>query len=1353
MTDEVNGQPEEKKWGGYTKEELDQSWDNMFGRSIGVQVPPPVAREAPSGTEVSLSPDASGEEEQGFIRSFLGGAAEKTGQALDVLSWPSRTVAGGIKAQIEAQRQIAAERGERGERVGTLPGPLGLLSLADPEVRERREEITTDAGGAYKYFDNLKSSFPGEKFLLEFAVDPLNLLFVVPPVGAALKTARASRSASLALRAQRRLGVVQEGPLVGAKAMGRLPDKVQQAAIEAETIAPNRLRTIINTYVRKKDGTIPTIVKPIQMLNPSAFMDLTRAGDQTAIKTVTRRKMQYIADNVVTTDMAGLKVMEAKKPFAYIYRDDNVFVSVKLKRPRAAPAKTRGRKRKPVARQPAAVAEEVPMHTVFENPGKYTLTTDQRKFISALHASLDVYHKRMLDDGIKVGEIILGEGGHYFPRFRMMYDAVKLRLGGKPVGGKTSFMRNRLYDDIEDSILKGNKYFGGKSPTPATDIVETYMRGAMRMRVDKRYTDDLAALGKTFSDFIPKELTRSAALARNAVRIGEHAVKNISDTAIPIEAWTKGIGKHLSAGEIGSIRRFDPELGAQVEKAIGLADDVERVKELRRLKIVADDMLELKRLDAAELASQRTAALKANMPENLRTIPVPGFGSRKLFPPEIVEQVVREMDTGTNRILRLAGDVGDLMRTGQLTVDAGFPLIQGAMVLARSPVAWVKAAKSGIEALVHPIAKQRFIDQADTQEVLRFYQGKLHLQSTEFTQGMKYGPGQRTGIIAKLMPMGTRRGKVVQATLGRFTSSFEAYFDAARVKMAQSFMPTVRAGRASTDEVAEFVNKITGVTSTRALGVSNTLAELESGMFFLAPRYTRAMAGLAMDALQGGFKGDQARRAWLQFFGGTVLAYVGMAKGLGQEPKLDPRPKDQGGDGGQFMTVDFDGHHMGLGGKGYSIARVLVKMKMDPANAHTHLLRWLRGSSAPVTGTVADVLSGKDYMGTPISWNAEGAKHIGGRFMPFYAEALMNDTPRPGWAGTIAEFFGLRSWPLQFNEHRDTLRDDMASFYPVEQMDKSQKNEMERLGIDTPVCDILTVSQKKKIEQGRTGIKEINDRTAELTAWSEKAKESYAERGRPEVNAFHRDRESVKQEWKDEAFKRQNAVLEGRRNPEWFKNEMKTINIKASGLNNGIFNKDGRHAEAHAFFAERRALRDFTPLGDVARDEYIAKLVTAEDLEDRDGAYLFDVAARKRLELEQDYGADTIREIEESFLASKEAPQLWLWWVEDRDTIRPYWELKDRYIAMHPRVKSILDAIAMADAQGEIRTVQRLNRRSEIRNMNRHLRKARERLRRTNPDVDASLRFWGYTDRLVTRSGLQEFNQKWGRMENLRQAE
>ena len=165
MTDEVNEQPEEKKWGGYTDEELRQAGDRLFGRSIGVQAPPPVAREAPLGTEVSLSPDASGEEEQGFIRSFLGGAAEKAGQALDALSYPSRTVAGGIKAQIEAQRQIEAERGERGERVDPLSTPLSLLNFADTEVRERRQEITTDAGGAYKYFDNLKSSFPGEKFL------------------------------------------------------------------------------------------------------------------------------------------------------------------------------------------------------------------------------------------------------------------------------------------------------------------------------------------------------------------------------------------------------------------------------------------------------------------------------------------------------------------------------------------------------------------------------------------------------------------------------------------------------------------------------------------------------------------------------------------------------------------------------------------------------------------------------------------------------------------------------------------------------------------------------------------------------------------------------------------------------------------------------------------------------------------------------------------------------------------------------------------------------------------------------------------------------------------------------------
>ena len=126
-----------------------------------------------------------------------------------------------------------------------------------------------------------------------------------------------------------------------------------------------------------------------------------------------------------------------------------------------------------------------------------------------------------------------------------------------------------------------------------------------------------------------------------------------------------------------------------------------------------------------------------------------------------------------------------------------------------------------------------------------------HIGSTEFTDTMASG-----GWFAKFphvmqsMPGPARAGNVtaggarmITRLAGRFQESFEVFLDVGRIETWQALEGV--AMRSKTPEKAlyelgSFVNKLTGVTSSAALGSGATQRQIESSIFLFSPRYTRA---------------------------------------------------------------------------------------------------------------------------------------------------------------------------------------------------------------------------------------------------------------------------------------------------------------------------------------------------------------------------------------------------------------------------------------------------------------------------------------------------------------------------------
>ena len=200
-------------------------------------------------------------------------------------------------------------------------------------------------------------------------------------------------------------------------------------------------------------------------------------------------------------------------------------------------------------------------------------------------------------------------------------------------------------------------------------------------------------------------------------------------------------------------------------------------------------------------------------------------------------------------------------------------MLQGAMILMSAPRSWVKSSMNSLKALALPQTRWAYLAKAENQEILRVFGGRLQIGSQEFLEAL------RGGTIAKRIPVArkflsehdkvrTVLNSTVDQTFGRFGASFEVFFDVARIEMAKGLMPAIRSGQVGVAEAASHINKMSGIISSRALGVGATQRELEATALFLAPRWMRAVTGLAGMAVQGGWQGEQAYMALTRLFAG-----------------------------------------------------------------------------------------------------------------------------------------------------------------------------------------------------------------------------------------------------------------------------------------------------------------------------------------------------------------------------------------------------------------------------------------------------------------------------------------------------
>jgi hypothetical protein len=498
--------------------------------------------------------------------------------------------------------------------------------------------------------------------------------------------------------------------------------------------------------------------------------------------------------------------------------------------------------------------------------------------------------------------------------------------------------------------------------------------------------------------------------------------------------------------------------------------------------------------ETAEAVAARKLQLGAALPDEGFTAALPGkfFGvasedlgrihgvdKPQKFADELAD-IIRDEGLDRYAPVRFFTKFNDAVRWMKTTYDFGHVFIQGLPLLFRDPEAWGYSTGLAMRSFFDDGVRAAYVTK-NNGFITRMIEHNGHLGSSEFTQTMAKGgwfakfphamqdlPGPP--VVGNVAGTGAR---FITRFSGRFQESFETFLDVARIETWKSLEGVaVRSGNPKAlDELGDFVNKLTGVTSSRSLGIGATQRQIESALIMFSPRYTRATIALIGDMLRGGLRGKEARIAVGRLMAGQVALHSAAAMALGQEPNLTPGK-------GRFLKVEINGQWIGFGGKTNALLNLMVdltKAARDEPEAlltkhifspesydDSALLRRIRYQLPSVTAGFMDIMTGTDPIGKRLidpedvkDLSAWG-KIIGTRFGAFWIDAMFDAYGSDGLKGMTtafgAEILGQSTYPVQARERRDAKREELAQQHysqSIDEIDEDVHRGAKRARIDT----------------------------------------------------------------------------------------------------------------------------------------------------------------------------------------------------------------------------------------------------------------------------------------------------------------
>ena len=604
---------------------------------------------------------------------------------------------------------------------------------------------------------------------------------------------------------------------------------------------------------------------------------------------------------------------------------------------------------------------------------------------------------------------------------------------------------------------------------------------------------------------------------------------------------------------------------------------------------------------------------------------------------------------------------------------------------------------------------------------------------------------QNASLLRKIPKAGESMDGVLADLAKSFERAFVAPGDLLRIEGYRIMRNTAGQSETGLAELSGFLNKMTGALSSSASGVSRSQQQLERGVLFFSPRYTRSAMALLTDVYRGGTKGELARQTMvgMAFFG--AASYYAISKAMGQEAKLDPSKSD-------FMTVQIGDSSVGVGGFWTQFVRLTSKLTETSWDTDAQesfgdasenpLFRWVRSRAAPGAGVAWDIANGEDYMGRQFTSMGDTLKHVGRQTMPIWAEAaLLEDPYRTGPAGLTAEVLGSRTNPLSASKRRRQLRDSIA----VEAYDKKWND--------------LNTQQRKSITEGKAAGMSLSE-TVQLRAYSKEVLSGNADRNEAvdvNIEQWHAKREEIDSTWNDvvragiDHLQTEGSGVD----PKLFRElYLGSANSQRRTRLEDLNNPEGDFALTMSYYTDISEKFGNEHPEDVAYSEYIDNIIATDDFDDPNG-YDFRRRDDAVLAFRQKWGDQVYAYVQETFAVGRDLPVIVEEFYKGRAKFEYYWRgVEELSLSKMPRageVKETYQQYLDADANGKRQLKDQDRLLSKYINLMTSVKKA---LRKKDAILDAWLFRWGYTDTLshkenrVAPDGISNPREYWRQPED-----
>lgn len=478
-------------------------------------------------------------------------------------------------------------------------------------------------------------------------------------------------------------------------------------------------------------------------------------------------------------------------------------------------------------------------------------------------------------------------------------------------------------------------------------------------------------------------------------------------------------------------------------------------------------------------------------------------------------------------------------------------------------------------------------------------------------------------------------------------------------------------------ELGDFANKSAGkLTANAGGGLSKfTLDHNVAASFLLfAPRFLASQISLTLDMMRGNLRGRLARESTQRLLGAATLFYIGTAALLQQEPKIDPRPKNKGGDGGDFMSLEIDGMRVSVAGSANSMIKQLTMLYgqlrkgtltkeqlISTTRQDNEFIQFMFNRTSPIIGTSFELLSGRTYSGRDIDWgdgllanSAEFSKQVSADLLPFWAQSMRdmdNQSMSSRAMGVAFEFSGMSSYASSpwnmVSELRNQSTDDMFG------------EEFFEINGYRPIWDDMDDFQQAQIESRYPEILEAENAAAEL--WGDRAFNDT----QAAINDYVEEVDIYKEEFDNKFAESVNVavkiIMEGKGpfdqfDQAWRQNRSLLYKQKSDNIKR----VREQYPEVMSFFEEQRAEELNIPLFNVAYQEYLHALVYNPDLEihDLEGGYDFRASQLLREQFISRWGNDIHGQILQLFElnhASQHFIEREYRWGRQSEAVQQYW--------------------------------------------------------------------------------------------------